>query len=215
MALWQGKFEGSAKNQDTKEADVKWLKETTIEIVKDPAELERLLLDRFGSLQSALSCGTTVEGRLTFDKPVQIDGELKGEIVAPDTVVVIGKNGKVDAKVEASLLVVLGEMKGSIKAVHCVEVLAGAHVTAEIDTPELVIAKGCVFNGTCTMPEQQDEQDLTESDADKTNDNGGKWQKALSNGGDSSNKDYEKDELPVSSKHNNKPESSVTVRPSR
>jgi cytoskeletal protein CcmA (bactofilin family) len=112
--------------------------------------LEEDLLRRFGRIRSALSPGTVIQGKLSFDSPVRIDGKLSGEIFSSQ-VLLIGSSGLVDAGIEAETVVVLGKLKGSLKAKSRVEIFPGAEVDASIVTPVLVVHEGAFVQGRCEM----------------------------------------------------------------
>lgn len=114
------------------------------------SELEARLRERFGKASSALALGTVVQGKLSFDTSVRIDGHLKGELISSKTVIV-GSEGVVDAKMDVDVLIVLGRVKGEVKASR-VEIIAGGQVEGDVTTPVLVVEPNCVLNGTCRMP---------------------------------------------------------------
>ena len=47
---------------------------------KRAADLEECLSEKYGKVRSALGPGTVIQGRLSFDTPVRIDGTLSGDI---------------------------------------------------------------------------------------------------------------------------------------
>ena len=99
-------------------------------------------------VRSALGPGTVIQGKLSFDAPVSIDGKLGGEVFSSKALLV-GKTGIVDAKVDVASLIVFGRVRGTVSAAERVEIRAGAVVEAEIVTPILVVEEGGVFNGSC------------------------------------------------------------------
>ena len=113
------------------------------------------VLDRFGKVRSALGSGTVIQGKLTFDTPVRIDGSLSGEVFSTNTLI-IGPGGSVDATVEvASLIVCGGSVKGTVQVSERVELYSGAKLDASVTTPVFVVEKGCRFNGECKMPQKE------------------------------------------------------------
>ena len=64
---------------------------------------------------------------------------------------VIGQTARVHARLNVGSLVVHGEVTGDITAQHCVELYAPAKVHGNISTPQLVITKGVIFEGTTHM----------------------------------------------------------------
>ncbi len=108
-----------------------------------PSDAESLM-----KVRSALGPGTVIQGKLSFDAPVSIDGKLGGEVFSSKALLV-GKTGFVEAKVEVASLIVFGQVRGSIVASERVEIRAGAVVEAEIVAPIFVVEEGGRFNGTC------------------------------------------------------------------
>ena len=101
-------------------------------------------------VRSALGAGTVVQGKLSFDTSVQIDGKLLGEVYSSRTLVV-GKSGSIDAIVNVATLVVEGQISGKISARERVEVRAGGILSGEVSTPNLVVETGGILQATCNM----------------------------------------------------------------
>lgn len=101
------------------------------------------------NVRSVLSEGTVINGRLTFDTPVKIDGKLSGEVFSSD-VLVVGKTGKIDAKVDVQTLIIYGHVSGEVRARDTIEVAEGGALTANITTKKLII-KDATFSGACKM----------------------------------------------------------------
>lgn len=102
------------------------------------------------SVQAHLGKGSRVEGKLTFEGSVQIDGQVEGEIEAQDSVI-IGETAVVTAQVSAGTIVVKGKVTGDIIARKRVELRAPARLIGNITTPSVVIHEGVVFEGHCSM----------------------------------------------------------------
>lgn len=100
--------------------------------------------------QAVLGQGSRIEGRLSFDGSVRIDGQIEGEIHAQETVLV-GESAVVSAQIEASSIIVLGRVTGDLTARKRVELRAPAKLIGNISTPGLVIHEGVTFEGRCTM----------------------------------------------------------------
>lgn len=112
-----------------------------------------IIAERFGKIRSALGPGTVIQGKLSFDTPVSIDGKLSGEVYSTKALIV-GKQGVIDAKLlEVATLVVLGTVKGSIKASEGIELIKGGKIIGDITTPRLLIEEGAMLDGSCAMPE--------------------------------------------------------------
>ena len=109
-----------------------------------------VLTQRFGKLRSALGEGTVINGKLSFDAPVRIDGRLKGEVYSSKALIV-GETGEIDADISVQSLIVLGTVKGNIKASERVELSSGARFDGQLQTSVLVVAEGAAFNGQCQV----------------------------------------------------------------
>lgn len=103
-----------------------------------------------GRIRSALGAGTVIQGKLSFDSTVSIDGKLTGEIHSSKTLV-IGKSGLIDAKIEVSILIVRGVVKGHITATEKIEIRDGGQIIGDVVTPSFIMDDGCIFQGACSM----------------------------------------------------------------
>ena len=101
-------------------------------------------------IHTLLGRGTSFEGKLTFEGTVRIDGRLTGEVFSDD-VLVVGEGAQVKAKIEVGTLIVEGNIEGNIHATQLVELHAPARVHGNIETPQLFIDKGVIFEGSCKM----------------------------------------------------------------
>jgi cytoskeletal protein CcmA (bactofilin family) len=93
---------------------------------------------------------SSFEGKLVFDGTVRIDGNFKGQ-VKTDNILVVGQSARIEADLEVGSIVVNGEVIGDITAKQLVEIHAPGRVRGNITTPQLMIAKGVIFEGTCQM----------------------------------------------------------------
>lgn len=104
---------------------------------------------RFGTnIKSALGPGTVIEGTFSFDQPVCIDGVLTGQIQS-SSVLIVGEQAEVNAKIEVGGIIILGKVRGEIKASELVEVRSTGELIADVYSPRIVIEDGAFFNGHC------------------------------------------------------------------
>ncbi len=97
-----------------------------------------------------LDQGCKISGKLEFEEAARIDGQIDGEIIAHDSLL-IGESAVVTAKIKASSIVVAGTVSGEIAASQRVEVHASAKVSGNLTTPKLIVHEGAVFEGYCAM----------------------------------------------------------------
>src|SRR5579859_6103552 len=94
--------------------------------------------------------GSEIEGKFNFNGTVMVNGRLRGEIVANDSLVV-GDKGVVNATIRGGSVQILGEVVGDVNATERVELAATARVYGDVDAPIVVIEEGALFQGNCRM----------------------------------------------------------------
>lgn len=104
-------------------------------------------------LNGLIDRGCTLEGKLTFDGAVQINGNFQGEILSDGTLVV-GNEAHIEGRVLVHSVIVEGNISGTIEAKGRIELRRGSRVVAEVTTPSFVIDEGAVFHGQCRMLEE-------------------------------------------------------------
>jgi cytoskeletal protein CcmA (bactofilin family) len=92
-----------------------------------------------------LDQGCKVSGKLSFEGPARIDGQVDGEITAKDSVMV-GESAVVTAQIKAASVIVAGKVSGDITASQRI-----AKVLGNLTAPVLVVHEGAVFEGHCAM----------------------------------------------------------------
>src|SRR5262245_34994181 len=103
-----------------------------------------------GEINTLLGRGTSFEGKLTFEGTVRIDGRLSGEIFSDD-ILVVGEGAEVKAKIDVGTLIVEGAVEGNVRAAKLIELHTPARVKGNLETPQLFIEKGVIFEGNCKM----------------------------------------------------------------
>lgn len=101
------------------------------------------------------------EGELSFEKPLLIKGRFKGSINASSDLYV-SREAEVKATITASVVSVKGRVKGDITATERLELFDSSALRGNIKTPNLIMESGCMFNGTCAMPEDDGDQNSRE-----------------------------------------------------
>jgi len=101
-------------------------------------------------LNGLIDRGCNLDGKLTFEGTVQINGGFRGEILS-DGILVVGSDANIDGKVEVDSIVIEGNVRGVVVAKGRIELRQGGKLTAEISTPALIIEEGAIFHGQSTM----------------------------------------------------------------
>jgi cytoskeletal protein CcmA (bactofilin family) len=100
--------------------------------------------------EAHLDRGTKVSGKLSFDGPARIDGEVDGEITSKDSLH-IGETAVVTAQIKAAAIVVGGKVSGDITGTQKIEIRPSAKVAGNLAAPLLSIHEGAQFEGHCSM----------------------------------------------------------------
>jgi cytoskeletal protein CcmA (bactofilin family) len=97
-----------------------------------------------------LDASSKISGKLSFDGPTRIDGQVDGEITSKDTLA-IGESAVVTAQIKAASVIVAGKVSGDISAAQRIEIRPSAKVLGNLTTPVLVVHEGALFEGHCSM----------------------------------------------------------------
>jgi cytoskeletal protein CcmA (bactofilin family) len=97
-----------------------------------------------------LDSGSKINGKLLFEGPIRIDGQVDGEITAKESLV-IGETAVVTAQIKASAIIVAGKVSGDIIASQRLEIRPSARVIGNLTSPVLIVHEGAMFEGHCSM----------------------------------------------------------------
>ncbi len=97
-----------------------------------------------------LDRGSKIIGKISFEGPARIDGEVDGEINAKDSLV-IGESAVVTAQIRAASVSIAGKVSGDVVAAQRIEIRPSAKVSGNITAPVLSVQEGAQFEGHCSM----------------------------------------------------------------
>ena len=101
--------------------------------------------------------GVKIEGKLYSKGSTRIDGEVFGEIVSENELIV-GREGKVEANVKTSNVIIAGTFKGDMIVSGEIEITATGKFIGNLTQKDalLTVAKGGLFKGQIVISENQD-----------------------------------------------------------
>jgi cytoskeletal protein CcmA (bactofilin family) len=99
---------------------------------------------------TVISHGITIEGELTSDDDVVIEGTLRGKLTSKDTVKV-ETGAVVEADIAATSLSVGGQITGNVTASDRVDLMPGGRLIGDVKAARLTIADGASFKGNVDM----------------------------------------------------------------
>ncbi len=92
-----------------------------------------------------------IEGELTGQEDLVIDGKIDGKITLEGHHLTVGPNGRIHAEVHAKSVQVNGEVSGNIVADDKVEISSTGSVLGDITAPRVALADGSSFKGSIDM----------------------------------------------------------------
>lgn len=96
---------------------------------------------------SKINAGLKIQGEVSGDTDLYIDGEIQGKIRMTSSRVTVGPNGKVQAEIEARDISVEGTVQGNLKASQSAQLGPSSKVVGSIISPRVGIADGAKLRG--------------------------------------------------------------------
>jgi len=111
--------------------------------------------------ETIIGAGVTVQGNLSSESDIIIDGTLTGDIKTEGDVTV-GVNAQISANIQATHVTVAGNLVGNITATGEASIRETGHVKGDIRAGGLSVSTGGVFIGRSLMtpPERLQPADI-------------------------------------------------------
>ena len=105
-----------------------------------------------GGLNSinSMAKGTVIEGSITTESDIRIDGFLKGDIDCKGKLIV-GPSGVLEGNISCINGVIQGNVKGILTVKELLHVKDTANINGEIVTDKLIVDANAIFNVKCQM----------------------------------------------------------------
>ncbi len=94
-----------------------------------------------------LGSGIQVEGKISSDEDLQIDGTVEGPISVQGKKLTVGPTAQLNSEIVAREVVVYGKVRGNLRALDRVEIRKGGSVIGDITTGRIMIEEGAHFKG--------------------------------------------------------------------
>jgi cytoskeletal protein CcmA (bactofilin family) len=98
--------------------------------------------------QATISRSLVIKGVISGTESVYIDGQVEGTIDLPGQRVTIGRNGKVNANIQALDVVIMGAVRGDIRCGNRAEVRKEGSVLGDITAQRICVEDGAVLHGS-------------------------------------------------------------------
>jgi cytoskeletal protein CcmA (bactofilin family) len=94
--------------------------------------------------------GLSIEGDVTSDEEVVVQGNLRGKLSTSDAVSV-GPRGVVQADIAGQSVSIAGQVTGDVSAPERVDIQAGGRLVGDVKAARFTIADGASFKGAVDM----------------------------------------------------------------
>ena len=92
-----------------------------------------------------------IEGTLTAQEDILVEGKFSGEVVLMDNALVVGQTGDIRAGIKAKDITIHGKANGDIRATDQVEISATGSMRGDILSPRVILHDGAKFKGRIDM----------------------------------------------------------------
>lgn len=97
--------------------------------------------------QATIGKSLVIKGEVTGSESLYIDGRVEGSINLPGNRVTVGRNGVVNANVNAREVVVIGKLQGNLVASDRVDIRSEGSLTGDVVAQRISIEDGAYFKG--------------------------------------------------------------------
>ena len=97
--------------------------------------------------QATIGKSLIIKGEVTGSESLYIDGKVEGSIQLPGNRVTVGRNGQVNANINAREVVVLGKVRGNLTASDRVDIRNEGSLTGDVVAQRISIEDGAFFKG--------------------------------------------------------------------
>jgi cytoskeletal protein CcmA (bactofilin family) len=116
-------------------------------------------------IDSLIGAGTTIEGDITFNGGLRIDGHVRGNVKAtgskPGTLV-ISELARIEGEIDVAHVVINGTVAGPVRGSEYVELLPKARVTGNVAYKSIEIHVGAIVMGQLVYENAQKSDKVVE-----------------------------------------------------
>jgi cytoskeletal protein CcmA (bactofilin family) len=102
-----------------------------------------------------ISHGVKLEGTLTCEGSVRIDGTIQGDVISYGNVTV-GEPGEINGQVNGQIIIIGGKVSGEINAKEKLTLESKSNLKGDVFTKILVVEAGAYFDGKSNMGEHKE-----------------------------------------------------------
>jgi cytoskeletal protein CcmA (bactofilin family) len=99
---------------------------------------------------TSISEGTQIIGDLKVEHDLRVDGYLKGSVHVGGALV-LTPTGRIEGEVVVRSAIIAGQIHGNVKGMERIVLEGKSTLVGDLQTRELVINEGAIFQGNCSM----------------------------------------------------------------
>src|ERR1700732_1898921 len=115
--------------------------------------------------QATIGKSLVIKGEVTGSESLYIDGRVEGSVNLPGHRVTVGRNGQVQANINAKEVVVLGKVKGNVTASDRVDIRNEGSLGGDVVCQRISIEDGAWFKGSIDIRKPGKELNGTSKEA--------------------------------------------------
>ncbi|MFZ0321159.1 MAG: polymer-forming cytoskeletal protein [Candidatus Sulfotelmatobacter sp.] len=108
--------------------------------------------------QATIGRSLVIKGEISGSEALYIDGRIEGKITLTDNRVTIGRNGTVQADINAREVVVMGKVTGNIECSDRVDIRSEGVVNGNVSTTRISVEDGAVLKGGIQVKSSEQKQ---------------------------------------------------------
>jgi cytoskeletal protein CcmA (bactofilin family) len=124
----------------------------------------------YSGVSAMIGPGVKIEGQITSDENLVIEGKVNGSITAKNHEVTVGKSGNLKANISANIVNIEGIVKGDISGTEKVVISKTGNVLGNIQSPRVTLEDGAKFKGSIEMdPDEKMQSELPVTSVSSSN----------------------------------------------
>ncbi len=149
MDFWKRKEEPPPPIKEEPQPIFTPVKEVTpVSTSPQERKIEPAAYETSRSATTHIGKSVVVKGELSGSEDLYIDGQVEGTIELREHNLTIGPNGRVQANVAAKEVVLLGTLKGNVRAVDRVEIRKSGSLIGDVVAARVMIEDGASIKGS-------------------------------------------------------------------
>jgi cytoskeletal protein CcmA (bactofilin family) len=115
--------------------------------------------------QATIGRSLVIKGEVSGSESLYVDGRIEGKVSFPESRITIGRNGTVNANIEAKEVVIMGSVKGNIQCSDRLDIRSEGTLTGDIVAQRISVEDGAVLKGSVEVRTEQSKKEKAKADS--------------------------------------------------